>query len=69
MLLAPVFSIGDYLKLHDDVILPFVTTETIASSPFKGVHQIEIHRDHERLNRFGGSSTKIVSQSSSLYVW
>lgn len=69
MLLAPVFSVGDHLKLHDDDILPFVITETIASSPFKGVHQIEIHQDHERFNKLGGSSTKIVSQSSSLHVW
>jgi hypothetical protein len=63
-LLAPVFSEGMHLKLHDNARLPFIKTERIANGAFVGVHLVEIHSDHKRLNRFGSHVTRKVSLKS-----
>lgn len=61
-LLALIFLEGKHLKLHDETRLPFIKTKPIAKGAFGGVHRVEIHSDHERLNKFG--STRIVSLKS-----
>jgi hypothetical protein len=63
-LLAPIFSEGMHLKLHDDARLPFIKTEPLANGAFGGVHRVEIHSDHERLNSFGSHVTRKVSLKS-----
>jgi hypothetical protein len=63
-LLAPIFSEGMHLKLHDDARLPFIKTEPLANGAFGGVHRVEIHSDHERLNSFGSQVTRKVRLKS-----
>lgn len=63
-LLAPTFSEGKHLKLHDDTPLPFIRTEPIANGAFGGVHRVEIHSDHERFDNFGSLTTRKVSLKS-----
>lgn len=61
MLLAPVFSLGDHLKVHDEAVLPFLSIQAIASSPFRAVHQVVIHDDHEKFQQPGWSGITEVS--------
>ena len=60
-LLAPVFSEGGHLKLDDDARLPFIRTEPIANRAYGGVHCVEIHRDHDKFEKFGSSLSHKVS--------
>lgn len=63
--LAPVFSGAEHLKLDDNARLPFIKTNRIASGAFGSVHRVEIHRDHERFEKFGSpTSEKVGSRSS-----
>lgn len=65
-LLAPIFSEGKHLKLDDDTPLPFIRTEPIASGAFGSVHRVEIHRDHERFNKFESPDTKKVGPNNTV---
>lgn len=60
-LLAPVFSEGMHLKLHDDARLPFIRTEPIANGAYGGVHSVEIHCNHSSFMKFESPMSTEVS--------
>lgn len=59
--LAPVFSEGMHLKLHDDARLPFLRTKRIANGAYGGVHRVEIHCNHLNFMKFESPISTEVS--------
>ena len=58
--LVPVFFEAEHLKLDDNARLPFIKTNRIASGGFGSVHRVEIHRDHEKFEKFGSPTSEKV---------
>ena len=58
--LVPVFFEAKHLKLDDNARLPFIKTNRIASGRYGSVYRVEIHRDHEKFEKFGSPTSQKV---------